>query len=145
MKNVIVTGGCGFIGSHLAELLAIKGFNVFVIDNLFSGKKTNIKITKNITIIKEDILNRKKILSKIKNKKIHAIFHLAAMADIVPSIIDPIKYMNTNVMGTTKILEIARMKKVKNLSILLPHLVMEFQKNILLRKVQKLNANIPMH
>ena len=39
MKNVIVTGGCGFIGSHLAELLAIKGFNVFVIDNLFSGKK----------------------------------------------------------------------------------------------------------
>ena len=50
------------------------------------------------------------------------------MADIVPSIIDPIKYMNTNVMGTTKILEIARMKKLKNLSILLPHLVMEFQK-----------------
>ena len=113
MKNVIVTGGCGFIGSHLAELLAIKGFNVFVIDNLFSGKKTNIKTAKNIRIIKEDILNIKKILSKIKNKKIHAIFHLAAMADIVPSIIDPIKYMNTNVMGTTKILEIARMKKVK--------------------------------
>ena len=145
MKNVIVTGGCGFIGSHLAELLAIKGFNVFVIDNLFSGKKTNIKITKNITIIKEDILNIKKILSKIKNKKIHAIFHLAAMADIVPSIIDPIKYMDTNVMGTTKILEIARMKKVKKFIYIASSSCYGIPKNILLKKVQQLNVNIPMH
>ena len=144
MKNVIVTGGCGFIGSHLAELLAIKGFNVFVIDNLFSGKKTNIKITKNITIIKEDILKKKKILSKIKNKKIHAIFHLAAMADIVPSIIDPIKYMNTNVMGTTKILEIARMKKVKKFIYAASSSCYGIPKKYPTTKVQKFNVNIPM-
>ncbi len=113
MKNVIVTGGCGFIGSHFSEFLVKKGFKVYVIDNFFSGKKTNLKKSKNIIIIKEDILNRKKILFRIKNIKIEAIFHLAAMADIVPSIIDPLKYMDTNVMGTTKILEIAREKKVK--------------------------------
>ncbi len=113
MKNVIVTGGCGFIGSHLCELLIKKGFKVYVIDNFFSGKKKNLPISKNIILIKDTILNKKKIASKLKSKKIHAIFHLAAMADIVPSIINPEKYMNTNVMGTTKILEIAREKKVK--------------------------------
>lgn len=113
MKNIIVTGGCGFIGSHLSELLVKKGFKVFVIDNLFSGKKSNLVKSKNIILIQESILNKKKILTKLKNKKIYGIFHLAAMADIVPSIIDPIKYMETNVMGTTKILEIAREKKIK--------------------------------
>ncbi len=113
MKNIIITGGCGFIGSHLSELLVKKGFKVFVIDNLFSGKKSNLTKSKNIIFIQESILNKKKILTKLKNKKIYGIFHLAAMADIVPSIIDPIKYMETNVMGTTKILEIAREKKVK--------------------------------
>jgi UDP-glucose 4-epimerase len=113
MKNIIVTGGCGFIGSHLSELLVKKGFKVFVIDNLFSGKKLNLAKSKNIILIQESILNKKKILTKLKNKKIYGIFHLAAMADIVPSIIDPIKYMETNVMGTTKILEIAREKKIK--------------------------------
>jgi len=113
LKNVIVTGGCGFIGSHLTELLIKKGFKVYVIDNLFSGKKINLIKSKNIFLLKEDILNKKKISEKFKKKKIYAIFHLAAMADIVPSIINPEKYMNTNVMGTTKILEIAREKNVK--------------------------------
>jgi UDP-glucose 4-epimerase len=117
VKNIIVTGGCGFIGSHLSELLVKKGFKVFVIDNLFSGKKSNLVKSKNIILIQESILNKKKILTKLKNKKIYGIFHLAAMADIVPSIIDPIKYMETNVMGTTKILEIAREKKLRNLFI----------------------------
>jgi UDP-glucose 4-epimerase len=97
----------------LSELLVKKGFKVFVIDNLFSGKKSNLVKSKNIILIQESILNKKKILTKLKNKKIYGIFHLAAMADIVPSIIDPIKYMETNVMGTTKILEIAREKKIK--------------------------------
>lgn len=113
MKNIIVTGGCGFIGSHLTEFLITKGFKVYIIDNLFSGKKENIIRSKNIILIKENILNKEKILATLKNKKIFAIFHLAAMADIVPSIINPEKYIETNVMGTTKILELAREKKIK--------------------------------
>ena len=113
MKNVIVTGGCGFIGSHLSEFLIKKKFRVFVIDNLYSGKKTNLIKSKNLLFIKENILNKKAISRKLKKEKIYAVFHLAAMADIVPSIINPEKYMDTNVMGTTKILEIAREKKVK--------------------------------
>ena len=113
MKNIIVTGGCGFIGSHLTELLIKKGFRVYVIDNLFSGKKTNLIKSKNIIFIKKNILNKKAIALQLKGKKIFAIFHLAAMADIVPSIINPEKYMDTNVVGTVKILEIAREKKVK--------------------------------
>ncbi|MSP11202.1 MAG: NAD-dependent epimerase/dehydratase family protein [Pelagibacteraceae bacterium] len=110
---MIVTGGCGFIGSHLTEFLITKGFKVYIIDNLFSGKKENIIRSKNIILIKENILNKEKILATLKNKKIFAIFHLAAMADIVPSIINPEKYIETNVMGTTKILELAREKKIK--------------------------------
>ena len=68
MKNVIVTGGCGFIGSHLTEFLITKGFKVYIIDNLFSGKKENIIKSKNIIFINQNILNKKKILSVLKGK-----------------------------------------------------------------------------
>ena len=53
--KILVTGGAGFIGSHLVELLIKKKFKVFIVDNEYSGKIKNIKKHKNITIIKKDI------------------------------------------------------------------------------------------
>ena len=109
MKSAIVTGGLGFIGSHLVELLIKKKFKVFIIDNFFSGKLKNIIKNKNVTIIKKDI--RKLNYNKFKN--IDYIFHFAALADIVPSINNPSEYMDVNVNGTINMLELGRFLKIK--------------------------------
>ena len=111
MKTAIVTGGLGFIGSHLVELLINKKFKVIIIDNFFSGKINNVKKNKNLKIIKSDI--RKINYKKLKIKKIDYIFHLAALADIIPSIDNPKEYMSVNVQGTVNILEIGRILKVR--------------------------------
>ena len=87
-KKILVTGGAGFIGSHLVDRLVEKKYKVVVIDNLSNGRKDNLSnsITK-IKFIKQDIQNTKKIEKYFKN--VDYVFHLAALADIVPSIQDP--------------------------------------------------------
>jgi UDP-glucose 4-epimerase len=113
MKKIIVTGGCGFIGSHLVEKLSEDKNNyIIAIDNLYSGKTTNLPKKKNIKILKRDISNN---LSSLKKyfKNVDILFHLAALADIVPSIENPRKYFNTNVNGTLNLLEISRKFNIK--------------------------------
>jgi UDP-glucose 4-epimerase len=116
MKNKIalVTGGAGFIGSHLVDLLLDKKFKVIVIDNLSGGHKKNIKHhlkNKNFKFINADICNVK--IQDLKLKKIDFTFHFAGKGDIVPSIVYPKEYFFTNVMGTINILEISKKFKVK--------------------------------
>ncbi|MDC3167238.1 SDR family NAD(P)-dependent oxidoreductase [Candidatus Pelagibacter sp.] len=111
-KKVIVTGGAGFIGSHLSELLVKKGYKVIVIDNFETGRLDNIlKIQKKISLVKEDISNYKKIEKYFKN--CIYVYHLAALADIVPSIENPEKYYKTNVTGTLNILRASKKFGVK--------------------------------
>ena len=116
--KVIVTGGAGFIGSHLTEKLAkIKKIKkIIIIDHLQDGTLKNLnKILKNkkIVIIKKDIRNLKSILKVFKN--VHCVFHLAAIADIVPSIVNPKDYVDTNFGGTINILEAMRLNKVNRI------------------------------
>ena len=83
MPKYIVTGGAGFIGSHLVESLVKKNLKVVVLDNLSTGRIENIKpFLKKIKFIKCDISKK----SGKKNLKNCYVFHLAALADIVPSI-----------------------------------------------------------
>ena len=92
-STALVTGGAGFIGSHLVELLVKKKFKVIVIDNLSNGNIKNINhlIKKNkITFIKKNIIDKNINLKKLK---IDYVFHLAALGSIVPSIDNPIKYI----------------------------------------------------
>lgn len=101
-----VTGGAGFIGSHLVENLLAVNYEVLVIDNFSTGTKNNLRsIQDQIEIIDHDICT--KFPSNIF-RECSVVFHLAALADIVPSIEKPIDYMATNVQGTVNVLEAAR-------------------------------------
>ena len=108
----LVTGGGGFIGSHLTEKLIKLGHQVIVIDNFSVGRKENLKkIKKNIKIVSEDINNKHRISKYFKN--VDCVFHLAALADIVPSIENPDLYFSTNVNGTFNVLNSSLKNKVK--------------------------------
>ena len=110
--KAIVTGGAGFIGSHLVELLLKKNYSVIVIDNFATGRKNNLnKVLKKIKIVNADISNYEKIQRYFKNTDY--VFHLAGLADIVPSIENPEKYFDTNVKGTLNILKASKKNNIK--------------------------------
>ncbi|MDD5584277.1 MAG: SDR family oxidoreductase [Candidatus Omnitrophica bacterium] len=112
--RALVTGGAGFIGSHLTEKLLAEGLRVVVVDNLETGRLDNLKpFAKNprFSFIKEDINNTVKIAKYFKS--IDWVFHLAALADIVPSVVNPSAYHKANVDGTVAILEAARYAGIK--------------------------------
>ncbi len=106
----LVTGGAGFIGSHLTEKLIELGNKVIVVDNLSSGSQKNIQHLidkRKIEFIEADITNVATMKS-IMEKGVDRIFHLAALADIVPSINFPEKYYKSNVEGTFIMCNLAR-------------------------------------
>lgn len=98
-KNILITGGVGFIGSNLAEELLKRGHNVFSIDNYSFGKKDNE--LKGVTYINDDIEN----IHNIK-MSIDICFHLAAKARVQPSFEDQIDYFRVNVNGTMQVLSL---------------------------------------
>ena len=105
IKRVIVTGGCGFIGSHLTDLVLNKGFKVIVLDNFSTGNPKNLEQHRdnpNLKIVYVDISKDKEIEKYFKGVDI--VFHLAALADIVPSIEKPYDYHRSNVDGTVNVL-----------------------------------------
>lgn len=111
MKSII-TGGAGFIGSHLSEKLLKLGHKVIIIDNFSTGKKNNLKLVSDkAVIIEKDIRNFKSIMKYFKD--VDNVFHLAALADIVPSIENPDDYFSTNVIGTYNVLKASISNKVK--------------------------------
>ena len=114
--KTIVTGGAGFIGSHLVELLLEKEHTVTVLDNFITGNEKNISSFRknpNFQLVKLDITN----LDKIKEyfKEVDWVFHLAALAEIVPSINDPWKYLYNNIVGSQAVIEASRQAKVKKI------------------------------
>jgi len=103
MTKSVVTGGAGFIGSHLVDRLVELNHDVVVIDNLTTGRLSNLTQSINkIEFIHEDINCNLKNFIDFNN--VDFVFHLAALADIVPSIQNPDKYFKANVQGTFNIL-----------------------------------------
>lgn len=117
MKKIyksIVTGGAGFIGSNLVDHLVKNNHKVVVVDNFSTGRRSNLSHIKNkIKILNIDISKEKNLEKHFKN--IDYIFHLAGLADIVPSIENPKKYFDTNVVGTINILNAIKNSKIKKL------------------------------
>ena len=109
----IITGGAGFIGSNLTDHLVRIGHKVVVLDNFVSGKKSNIShpSKKKVKIVKIDISDSEKLSKYFKGADY--VFHLAALAQIIPSIKNPKKYFKNNVNGTLNVLEAAKKEKIK--------------------------------
>ena len=113
-KNVLITGGAGFIGSHMVDLLLDNDFEVRVIDNLSGGHERNLvhrASDPRLHFEKADICNVEPNNSLFRGVKF--VFHFAGIGDIVPSIEHPIAYMQTNVQGTVRVLEASRSARIE--------------------------------
>ena len=114
--KVLITGGAGFIGSHLSDKLIKLGHKVIIIDNLSNGRLNNIEHlldNKNFKFHELDIINLEDIRSIFKD--VDWVFHLAGIGDIVPSIENPKQYYDCNVTGTLNVLESSRAVGVKKI------------------------------
>jgi UDP-glucose 4-epimerase len=104
LMHAIVTGGLGFIGSHLVRRLLADGHRVTVIDNGSTGRRSNLPGHPQLYVIEQDVVSGWQLWPT----QVDWIFHLAALADIVPSIEQPAAYHRANVDGTVAVLEYAR-------------------------------------
>ncbi len=106
--KILVTGGAGFIGSHVVEHYLEIGNDVYVIDNLSTGKIKNISFLNSENFYEEDICNFKSIENIIKYHKFDIIVHLAAVVSVVDTIEDPIYSNKVNIDATLNLLEATR-------------------------------------
>ncbi len=101
-KRVFVTGGAGYIGSHVVKLLGEEGYEVLTYDNLSTGHRWAVLAG---DLVVGDILDREKLLEVIKSFKPDAVIHFAALIVVPESVSRPLKYYRTNVVGTLNLLE----------------------------------------
>ena len=113
--KAIVTGGAGFIGSHLSEILISKGMAVTILDNLSTGRIENINTVNDKVKFIECDLSKATSEWTDEIKDADYIYHLASLADIVPSIEKPRDYFDSNVVATLNILEACREANIKKL------------------------------
>ncbi|EMK21874.1 SDR family oxidoreductase [Leptospira kirschneri] len=110
--KALVTGGAGFIGSHLVDLLLENQFEVTVLDNFSTGRAFNLNHVKGkIDLVECDLSIQEDWIKKFQS--VDYVFHLAALADIVPSIQNPEGYFQSNVTGTLNVLQASRHYGVK--------------------------------
>lgn len=110
--KIIITGGAGFIGSHITEILSEDYSDITILDNFSTGRKQNVEKFKNkINIIECDISKPGDWEKELDNAD--WIFHLAALADIVPSIQNPDSYFKSNVVGTFNLIQACKNKRIK--------------------------------
>jgi UDP-glucuronate 4-epimerase len=124
MSTILVTGGAGFIGSHLCERLLSDGVKVICLDNFDSFYDPNIKIknaegmTKKFQdlfeLVTGDIRNPDHLKGIFQKNRVDFVIHLAARAGVRPSIADPLLYQDVNIRGTIVLLEACKAYKIKN-------------------------------
>ncbi|MEM2083640.1 MAG: SDR family oxidoreductase [Nitrososphaerota archaeon] len=143
-EKILVTGGAGFIGSHLVDELINRGYKVIVLDNFYSGKIGNLRKNlknKNFKLIKGDIRNIKDVKKAIKN--VNAIFHLAAIVSVPLSIKNPILVNEVNVIGSLNVLKIAIEENVDKFIYVSSCAVYGEAENLPIKEEDKLNPLSP--
>jgi UDP-glucose 4-epimerase len=121
MHKILITGGRGFIGSHLVKKVAERDYKIYIVDNLDvenTNTNKNIKALQSdhnkISIYKEDLRNKKGISYIFDHEKIDTCIHLAAKTDVLDSIKNPYYTFDVNIKGTLNLLEACSNNKVKN-------------------------------
>ena len=113
VKNILITGGAGYIGSHITEILLKQKKKIVIIDNLSTGYKK--LINKKAKFIKADIKNKSKVIKIIKDNDITSIIHLAAYLNVSEAEKNKKKYYQNNIVGTKNLLEACKNSSVKNI------------------------------
>ena len=108
---VLVTGGAGYIGSHVVRLLIKKGLDVIVLDNLSRGHKASLP--QNIIFEEVDLLDSDKLSAAIQKHKIESVIHFAAFAYVGESVENPEMYYRNNVSGSFNLINALKEKGVK--------------------------------
>lgn len=108
----LVTGGAGFIGSHVADLLIEKGHEVCIVDNLSSGKKENLN--KNSEFYHIDLGDYSKVKELFLEKDFDVVYHLAAQIDVRKSVLNPVDDAKINILDTLNLIELCREFKIKH-------------------------------
>jgi UDP-glucose 4-epimerase len=113
----VVTGGAGFIGSHLVDALAVRGDEVLVLDDFSSGKRENLAgaLEAGVSVTELDVADAQAVLEAIESFKPESVFHLAAQIDVRRSMADPGFDARLNVVGTVNVLEAAARAGVSRL------------------------------
>jgi UDP-glucose 4-epimerase len=106
----VVTGGAGFIGSHIVDALVERGDEVVVVDDLSTGRESNIgtAIERGATLVEGDICDAELVARLLRQERPEVVFHLAAQIDVRASVRSPCKDAEVNVVGTINLLEAAR-------------------------------------
>jgi UDP-glucose 4-epimerase len=112
MKNVLIVGGAGYIGSHTVKHLMQEGYNCIVADNLIYGHKEAV-LTPNFILA--DLLDKDSLNKVFDNFDIEAVVHFAAFAYVGESVVNPHKYYNNNVVGTINLLDVMLAHNVKKI------------------------------
>lgn len=109
--KILVTGGAGFIGSHVVKLLLDQGHKVTIIDNLSHGNQASVD--KRAVFVNVDILNQQKLEEVLPGHE--AVIHMASLIEVGESVKRPVEFVENNILGTTKLLEAMRKSKVKKI------------------------------
>jgi UDP-glucose 4-epimerase len=112
-KKIVITGGAGFIGSHIAEYWSNQNEDVVVLDNLRSGYKKNINGLSNVNFVEGSITNKELVEEVVTNADY--VHHLAAMISVPESVINPYECVEINIIGLLNILEAAKKHSVKKI------------------------------
>ncbi len=118
MKKIVVTGGCGFIGSHIVEEAIRRGYQITIIDNLQTGKQSNIAPfidNKQVKWINASIMNQSVLDANFNNTDY--VFHLAALISVPESMEKPHDYIDVNVQGTLNVLEACKKNQVESITL----------------------------
>lgn len=110
-QNVLVTGGAGFIGGHLVELLLSQGHDVVVLDDFSTGKRANLPRHPRLTVLEGDVADEGAAREAMRGREV--VFHLAAVASVQASLEEPLRTLKANLQGTVTMLEAAKAEGAK--------------------------------
>ncbi len=147
MQTVLITGGAGYIGSHITVELLNSGYQVIIVDNLSNSKQQVISRIQQITdrkpiFYKQDILNKTALNKIFQENKIDAVIHCAGLKSVAESVKEPLRYYKINIGTTLTLLEIMQKNNVKNLVFSSSATVYGNPKSVPITESQPIGANL---